>query len=541
LKIAVAADHAGAGIREDLAKVIRDAGHDAIVLGAELNRPDDDYPIFATLVGDAIAAGRAERAVLICGSGAGVTVAANKLPGVRACVAHDIYTAHQMVEHDCCNVLTLGARAIGVEPAKEYVRAFVNATFSGADRHRRRLGEVIELERAQHPNPLKTLHEAGQSIWLDYIRRALLETGTLARYISGLWVTGLTSNPTIFEHAIAGSGDYDEVIARRLDRRLSTEQLFFEIALEDIIAAADLFRPVYEATGGADGFVSLEVSPTLADDAEDTIAEAKRLHEQAARPNVFIKVPGTKVGLVAIEELIAAGIPINVTLLFSREHYLAAAEAYFKGLERRIEKGASPNVASVASLFVSRWDAASTPKLPEGLRNRLGIAIGQLTFKAYRDLLASDRWRRLAAAGAQPQRLLWASTSAKDPTLPDTYYVTALAADNTVNTMPEATLLAFGRHGSVGALLSTDTSDAEAVIAGVEQAGIDVAALAEELQIKGRDSFADSFAKLLESIEAKAALLREARDRGVGHLGPVAAVADPTTKHGRQRLRQGAR
>ena len=354
----------------------------------------------------------------------------------------------------------------------------------------------------------------------------MLETGTLARYISGLWVTGLTSNPTIFEHAIAGSADYDDAIARRLDRRLSTEQLFFEIALEDIIAAAELFRPVYEATGGADGFVSLEVSPTLADDTEGTIAEARRLHGEAARPNVLIKVPGTKAGVVAIEELIYAGIPINVTLLFSREHYLAAAEAYLKGLERRVEKGASPNVASVASLFISRWDAATAPKLPEHLRNRLGIAIGQRAFKAYRDLLASERWKRLAAAGARPQRMLWASTSAKDPTLPDTYYVSALAAADTVDTMPEATLLAFGRHGSVGALLSPDATAAEAVIAEIAQAGIDVDALADELQVKGRDSFDDSFAKLLQSIETKAATLREARDRGAEFLGPASAAAD---------------
>ncbi|MGH6896293.1 MAG: bifunctional transaldolase/phosoglucose isomerase [Geminicoccaceae bacterium] len=526
MRIAVAADHAGAIIRDDVAEVIRNAGHQAIVLGADLNRPDDDYPTFARLVGDAIAAGRADRAVLICGSGAGITVAANKLPGVRAALAHDIYTAHQMVEHDYCNVLTLGARAVGIEPAKELVRAFVGATFSGVDRHRRRLGEVLELEREQHLNPLKALHEAGQSIWLDNIRRALLETGTLARYIAGLWVTGLTSNPTIFEHAIAGSADYDDAIARRLDRRLSTEQLFFEVALEDIIAAAELFRPVYEATGGADGFVSLEVSPTLADDTAGTIAEAKRLHGEAARPNVLIKVPGTKAGVVAIEELIYAGIAINVTLLFSREHYLGAAEAYLKGLERRVAKGASPNVASVASLFISRWDAATAPKLPEHLRNRLGIAIGQRAFKAYRDLLASERWKRLAAAGARPQRLLWASTSAKDPTLPDTYYVTALAAAGTVDTMPEATLLAFGRHGSVGALLSPDTTDAEAVIAAIGQTGIDVEALADELQVKGRDSFDDSFAKLLQSIETKAATLREARDRGAEFLGPVAAAAD---------------
>jgi transaldolase / glucose-6-phosphate isomerase len=526
LRIAVAADHAGAVIRDDLAEVIRNAGHQAIVLGAEINRPDDDYPVFAKLVGDAIAAGRADRAVLICGSGAGVTVAANKLPGVRASLAPDVYTAHQMVEHDCCNVMTLGARAIGIEPAKELVRAFVGAAFSGAERHRRRLGEVLELEREQHQNPLKALHEAGQSIWLDNIRRALLETGTLARYISGLWVTGLTSNPTIFEHAIAGSADYDDAIARRLDRRLSTEDLFFEIALEDIIAAAELFRPVYEATAGADGFVSLEVSPTLADDTEGTIAEARRLHKAAARPNVLIKVPGTEAGVVAIEELIYAGIPINVTLLFSREHYLAAADAYLKGLERRVEKGASPNIASVASLFVSRWDAASASKLPDHLRNRLGIAVGQRAFKAYRELLASERWRRLADAGARPQRLLWASTSAKDPTLPDTYYVTALAAPDTVDTMPEATLLAFGRHGRVGELLSTDTSDAEAVIAEVARAGIDVEAVAEELQIKGRDSFDASFAKLLQSIETKAATLREAQGREAEFLGPVAAAAD---------------
>jgi len=526
VRIAVAADHAGAIIRDDVAEVIRNAGHQAIVLGAEINHADDDYPIFARLVGEAIAAGRADRAVLICGSGAGITVAANRLPGVRAALAHDIYTAHQMVEHDCCNVMTLGARSVGIEPAKEFVRAFVDAAFSGAERHRRRLGEVLELEREQHQNPLKALHEAGQSIWLDNIRRALLETGTLARYIAGLWVTGLTSNPTIFEHAIAGSADYDDAIARRLDRRRSTEDLFFEIALEDITAAAELFRPVYEATAGADGFVSLEVSPTLADDAEGTIAEAKRLHAAAARPNVLIKVPGTKAGAVAIEELIYAGIPINVTLLFSREHYLAAAEAYLKGLERRVEKGASPDVASVASLFVSRWDAATAAKLPDHLRNRLGIAVAQRTFKAYRELLATERWQRLAGAGARPQRVLWASTSAKDPTLPDTYYVTALAAKDTVDTMPEATLLAFGHHGSVGALLSPDTSDAEAVIAEIAQAGVDVDALAEELQIKGRDSFDDSFAKLLQSIETKAASLREARDREAEFLGPVAAAAD---------------
>lgn len=510
MKVAVASDHGGLPIRDEVVETIRAAGHEAIVLGAQENTPTDDYPKFAKLVGDALAAGRVERAVLICGSGAGVTVAANKLPGVRAALAPDTYTGHQMVEHDLCNVLTLGARIIGAEPAKEIVTAFINAHFSGAERHRRRLAEVLEIERAQHAGPLRSLHEAGQSIWLDHIRRALLESGTLTRYIAKLAVTGLTSNPTIFEHAIAESTDYDAAIAARLDAGLSSEQLFFELAVEDLVAAADLFRPIWEATAGVDGFVSLEVSPTLADDAQGTIAEAKRLHAQAARPNLLIKVPGTTAGATAIEELILAGIPINVTLLFSREHYLAAAEAYMRGLERRIEAGLSPRVASVASLFISRWDAATAAKLPDALRNRLGVAIGQRAFKAYHDLLASERWQRLARAGATPQRLLWASTSAKDPALPDTFYVTALAAEGTVDTMPESTLLAFADHGEVGDLLSPDASEAEAVIAEIEQAGIDVDALAAQLQTEGAASFDDSFAKLLESLETKVATLRKA-------------------------------
>ena len=365
------------------------------------------------------------------------------------------------------------------------------------------------MERSQHISPLKQLHEAGQSIWLDNIRRSLLESGTLASYISSLWVTGLTSNPTIFEHAINGSTDYDEAILARLDKGLSTEQLFFELALEDIIAAADLFRAIHDATAGVDGFVSLEVSPTLADDADGTIAEAKRLHGQANRPNVFIKVPGTKAGETAIEELIFAGIPINVTLLFSREHYQAAAEAYLRGLERRHEANLSLDVASVASLFISRWDVAANPRVSDDLRNKLGVAIGQRAFDAYQDLLASARWRKLAEAGARPQRLLWASTGAKDPALPDNYYVTALAADQTVNTMPEATLLAFGKHGVVGDLMTTDGGAADAVIAGVAQAGVDIDDLAHELQIKGRDSFVGSFVTLLSAIESKIADLRK--------------------------------
>ena len=367
------------------------------------------------------------------------------------------------------------------------MRAFVNATFSGAERHRRRLGEVLELEREQHPNPLKALHEAGQSIWLDYIRRALLETGTLARYISGLWVTGLTSNPTIFEHAIAGSGDYDDAIARRLDRRLSTEELFFEIALEDILAAADLFRPVYEATGGADGFVSLEASPTLADDTEGTIAEAKRLHGQAARPNVLIKVPGTNAGVVAIEELIAAGIPINVTLLFSREHYLAAADAYLKGLERRVEKGAS-RTSPRSPRCSSR---AGTPLPRRSCRRLCAIAWASRSVSApSRRTGICSRPSDGGASGRPGRGRSGCCGRAPAPRIrPCPTPTTSRRSPPKTRSTPcqRRPCLAFGRHGSVGALLSTDTTDAEAVIAGVEQAGIDVAALAEELQIKARD------------------------------------------------------
>ncbi|MEM7443882.1 MAG: transaldolase, partial [Pseudomonadota bacterium] len=328
--------------------------------------------------------------------------------------------------------------------------------------------------------------------------------------ISTLSVTGLTSNPTIFEHAIAQSTDYDTAISQLLGKGFSTEQLFFELAVEDLVAAADLFRPIHEATVGVDGFVSLEVSPTLADDADGTIEEAKRLHGQAQRPNLFIKVPGTEAGTVAIEELIFAGVPINVTLLFSREHYLAAAEAYLRGLERRHEAGLSLDIASVASLFISRWDVAANKTLPAEHHNKLGIAVGQRTFTAYLNLLASDRWQKLAAAGARPQRLLWASTGSKDPSLPKGYYVTALAADNTVNTMPEATLLAFGESGEVGDLMTGDASQAESDIAAVEQAGVSIDGLAAELQIQGRDSFVDSFDKLLGAIEQKVASLKAA-------------------------------
>ena len=354
------------------------------------------------------------------------------------------------------------------------------------------------------------LHDLGQSIWLDNITRDLLESGTLLRYVDELAVTGLTSNPTIFDQAIKNSSDYDSAIRSKLKAGKSGEALFFELALEDLTRAADIFRPIFERTSGVDGWVSLEVSPLLAHDTATTLAEAKDLHERARRPNLLIKIPGTTEGLPAIEEATFAGIPVNVTLLFSAEHYLAAAEAYLRGIERRIAAGMNPDVGSVASLFVSRWDVAVTGKVPAALVNRLGIAVGQRAYKTYCELIDSPRYRRAMNAGARPQRLLLASTGTKDPKAPDVLYVRALAAPLTVNTMPEATLLALAQHGEVGAPMPADGGDSEAVLAQFAKAGIDTAALAARLQDEGASSFAKSWNELMGVIASKSNVLGKA-------------------------------
>ena len=359
-------------------------------------------------------------------------------------------------------------------------------------------------------NPTQKLHDIGQSLWLDSISRNLLSTGTIARYIEEFAVTGLTSNPSIFELAFKSGADYDESIRRRLKAGEKDEALFFEVALEDLRQAADLYRPIFDRTNGVDGYVSLEVSPLLAYDTAKTIAVAKMLHDKADRPNLFIKIPGTPEGLPAIEESIFAGVPVNVTLLFSREHYVAAADAYLKGIERRIAAGLSPNVASVASVFISRWDAAVTSKVPEAMHNTLGIAIAQRTYKAYIDLLASPRLQRILNEGARPQRLLWASTGTKDPKASDILYVKNLAAPYTVNTMPEKTLKAFADHGEVGALMPTDGGDCEDVLAGFEKAGVDLIALAAQLQREGADSFIKSWNGLIAGITSKSEELKKA-------------------------------
>jgi len=359
-------------------------------------------------------------------------------------------------------------------------------------------------------NPTLDLNRAGQSLWLDNITRELLTSGTLKRYIEELTVTGLTSNPTIFDHAMNHGSAYDEDIRKLARTGLADEKLFFELAVEDLTRAADLFRPVHERTAGVDGWVSLEVSPRLAYDTNSTLAEARELHARAARPNLFIKIPGTQEGLPAIESAIFAGVPINVTLLFSADQYVAAAEAWLRGIERRVAAGLNPNIASVASIFLSRWDVATVGKVPAPLSNKLGLAVGRRAYRSYCELLASPRWLRVFNAGARPQRLLFASTGTKDPKASDVLYVEGLVAPYTVNTMPENTLKAFADHGKVGDAIRADGGDSEAVLAEYTKAGVDLSALAAKLQKDGADSFVASWDSLMGVIGSKATALKKA-------------------------------
>lgn len=355
--------------------------------------------------------------------------------------------------------------------------------------------------------PTQRLHEIGESLWLDDITRELLDSGTLSRFIKEWSVTGLTSNPTIFEYAITHSTSYDGDITRLLKSGADVEPVFFELAIQDLSRAADLFLPVHQRTATVDGWVSLEVSPLLAHDTKGTVASAKALHARANKPNLFIKIPGTPEGLPAIEQSIFDGVPINVTLLFSTQQYLAAADAYMKGLERRVEAGLSPDIRSVASLFISRWNRAVANTVPAELKNRLGLAIGKLAFKAYRDLLDSDRWQRLEGLGARAQRLLFASTGTKDPEASDILYINGLAAPNTVNTMPESTLKAAADHGAKPEALCRDGGDGSTTLGLFEKAGVDIAALANKLQGEGANSFVQSWRELLQAIEAKSKAL----------------------------------
>jgi transaldolase len=359
--------------------------------------------------------------------------------------------------------------------------------------------------------PTQKLHHDGQSLWLDNITRDLLSSGTLRSYVDELGITGLTSNPTIFDNAFQSTAAYDAGIAEAAFRGLDEEEIFFDLALEDLRVAADLFWPIWERTHGVDGWVSLEVSPRIAYDPESTIRAAIALHEKADRPNLFIKIPATAEGIPAIEEAIFAGVPVNVTLLFNDDHYRACADAYMRGVERRVDAGLDPAVGSVASVFVSRWDTAhESTEQPDELHNMLGIAQAKKTYQAYRELLDSDRWERLSNEGARPQRLLWASTGTKDPTASDVLYVRALAAPFTINTMPEKTLLAFGDHGDVKDFLPRDGGNADEVVKRFQDAGVDMDALAARLQTEAADAFVKSWNELIGTIRDKSAALTAA-------------------------------
>ena len=358
-------------------------------------------------------------------------------------------------------------------------------------------------------NSTQRLHALGQSLWLDNISRRLLDEGTLQRYIDEYSVTGLTSNPTIFDEAIGAGDTYDAGIRVKAGAGLSGEALFVELALEDLRRAADIFKPIFDATDGVDGWVSMELSPLLADDSAGSIESATQIYRQAGRANLFVKIPGTPAGIPAIEESIFAGVPVNVTLLFSREQYLAAAEAYMRGIERRLNAGLDVRVGSVASLFVSRWDRAVGDKMPPPLQNKLGIAIAARTYRAYRKLLTSARWRQLAAAGAQPQRLLWGSTGTKDPALSPSLYVEALAAPDTINTMPEKTLRAFAERGQAVSVLAIDGADDESLLKQFAQAGVDVEQLAVQLQSEGAQAFVKSWTSLMQRISDKSEMLAD--------------------------------
>jgi len=498
MRVVLAGDHAGLEMRRHLAAIAEALGHKVSLVGpCEGERAD--FPVAAEALCAELMAGRAHRGILLCGSGAGMTMAANRFPGIRAATAHDTYTAHQMVEHDAANVLTLGTRVIGPEPAGEIVRAFLTAEFQSVDRYRRRLSQIIDIERNRTVNPLHELAAAGQAVWLDYIRRDILDDGTLARYIADDCVTGLTSNPSIFDKAISGSDLYDAAIEGG-----DAESIFFDLAIDDLGRAADLLRTAWDVSAGTDGCVSLEVSPLLAADAATTIEQGEALFARAGRPNLMIKVPGTPESPEAVEELIYRGINVNVTLLFDDAQYRRAAEAYIRGIERRLEAGLDANVFSVASVFVSRWDTPTAELVGDDLANRLGIACATQCHRSCEEIFGTDRFKALEAKGAHRQKLLMASTSTKDPSLPDTLYVQALAAADSINTIPADTLKAFADHGTVDHVLGADDwAEADRVVAGFEAAGVNVRELAEKLQADGAEAFVKSWRNLLQTIETK--------------------------------------
>jgi transaldolase / glucose-6-phosphate isomerase len=511
MRVVIASDHAGFPLKESLEGFLSQLGHQVVDVGTHGTEPVD-YPDYAEALSKALLGGQAERGLLICGSGVGASVAANKLPGIRAGLCHDTYSAHQGVEHDDMNVLVLGGRVIGPELAQELVKAYLGATFTGEERHRRRLEKVHVLE-----GRLRALQGCGQSVWLDYIRRSLLSSGELTRLIEADGLRGVTSNPAIFEKAITGSTDYVEILQSLAPQYQEAKSLYEQVAIRDIQDAANILRPIYEETRARDGYVSLEVSPYLARDTAGTLAEARRLWRQVDRPNIMIKVPATPEGIPAIEQLISEGINVNVTLLFAQEAYEQVARAYMAGLENRSEQGGDlRHVASVASFFISRIDtavdalvserlktvtSASERALLQSLLGKVAIANAKQTYQLYQDMFRGARWQDLAHQGAQTQRVLWASTSTKNPAYRDVLYVEELIGPDTVNTMPPATFDAFRDHGRVRTRLTEDIEEAYDTMDTLAQVGISMAEVTNTLLDEGVQLFAEAFDKLLAAVE----------------------------------------
>ena len=522
MRVAIGSDHAGFELKESV-KTFLAAEHLEVVDVGTYSQDPVDYPDYAQAVAAAVRESRAERGILLCGSGVGASMVANRIPGIRAGLCHDTYSAHQGVEHDDMNVLVLGGRVIGIELAHELIRAFLNARFTGEARHRRRLAKMTALE-----NRLRALEVFGQSVWLDYIRRSLITSGELRRLIAEDGLRGVTSNPAIFEKAVAGSSDYREMLEAPEARALDATTLYERLAVRDIQDAADALRAVYEETARRDGYVSLEVSPLLAHDTAGTLNEARRLWSAVGRDNLMIKVPATAEGVPAIEQLISEGISVNVTLLFAQEAYEQVAEAYIAGLEKLVARGGDPTrVASVASFFVSRIDTAIdgliAARLPaatqarerallRGLIGKVAIANAKLAYQRYQELFRGRRWEALATRGAQTQRLLWASTGVKNPSYRDVVYVEELIGPDTVNTIPPATLEAFRAHGRPRASLTEDVDAARDTMDGLAQAGISMRDVTDRLLAEGVQLFADAFAKLLKAVE------KQSKEAGAGRI-----------------------
>jgi transaldolase/glucose-6-phosphate isomerase len=548
MRVAIGSDHAGFALKEAVKTFLAAEHHDVVDVGTH-NQDPVDYPDYAQAVGAAVRESRAERGILLCGSGVGASMVANRIPGIRAGLCHDTYSAHQAVEHDDMNVLVLGGRVIGVELARELIRAFLNARFTGEPRHLRRLAKLISLE-----NRLRALGVFGQSVWLDSIRRSLIESGELRRLIAEDGLRGVTSNPAIFEKAVASSSDYREVLNAPDARALDAKTIYERLAVCDVQNACDALRAVYEETARRDGYVSLEVSPYLAHDTTGTLREARRLWSAVGRDNLMIKVPATAEGMPAIEQLISEGINVNVTLLFALKAYERAADAYIAGLEQLIARGGDPTrVASVASFFVSRIDTAvdaliatrlqaSTnareQSLLRGLIGRVAIANGKLAYQRYQELFGGPRWQALAAQGAGTQRLLWASTGVKNPGYRDVVYVEELIGPDTVNTIPPATFEAFRDHGRPRASLTEDVDAARDTMDRLRQVGISLDDVTDRLLAEGLRIFEDAFAKLLKAVE------RQSQEAGAGRInrltyslpGPqAAAVTDSLTEWRSQR------